>query len=58
MGLKQLHGTFNDICISFCIIYQIRFVQEAKPLLDSLEDCFMALAECQHLLEANGLDDS
>ena len=30
---------------------------EAKPLLDSLEDCFMVLAECQHLLEANGLDD-
>ena len=33
-------------------------MKETKPLLDDLEECFMALAECQHLLDANGLDDT
>lgn len=40
------------------MFWQYRFCDDVKVILDKLEGSFLALAECQHMLENGCMDDS
>lgn len=40
------------------MFWQYRFCDDVKIILDKLEGSFLALAECQHMLESGCMDEN
>ena len=49
-----LFAIFLSMCVLLVVLCSLRFSEDVQKTIGTLEDCFLQLAECQHMLEANG----